>query len=63
MRGILEEPCVLYGELGGKGYKIVVPTGSAVEVTVDDPQERSKFIQNYTIAVRMEKEKEEQNGI
>ncbi len=60
MKGILEEPCVLYGELGGKGYKIVVLAGSAVEITLDDPQERSKFIQNYTIAVRMEKEEEDE---
>ena len=58
MKGILEEPCVFYGELGGKGYKIIVLAGSAVEITVDDPQERYKFIQNYTIAVRMEKEEQ-----
>jgi len=41
-KGILEEPLALYGELGGQGHKIVVLEGSAVEVTLDTPEEHSK---------------------
>ena len=56
MKGILEEPIAMYGELGGQGHKIVVLAGSAVEVTLDTPEEHSKFVQNYKIVVRVEKE-------
>lgn len=56
MRGILEKPCYLYGEIDGQGCKIVVQAGSVVEVTLDDPEERAKFKQDFTVAVKLSEE-------